>query len=134
MAGIFKAYDVRGLYPEQLNEDIARAVGQAFPAVLDDEVLERNRSVVVSRDMRPHSRPLQEALIDGYFKDVKPFAFSVKADDAGILIEAKGELKGKNMLSRMPKGPVMRLAQYSSSVSCETVSTTQPSTMKSRSP
>jgi len=65
MAGIFKAYDVRGLYPEQLNEDIARKVGLVFRAVLDPSELDRSPSVVVSRDMRPHSEPLQDALIDG---------------------------------------------------------------------
>ncbi len=65
MAGIFKAYDVRGLYPEQLNEDIARKVGLVFRAALDESELARNPSVVVSRDMRPHSKPLQDALVDG---------------------------------------------------------------------
>ncbi len=65
MASIFKAYDVRGLYPEQLNEDIAHKVGRVFRAVLDPVELERNPSVVVSRDMRSHSKPLQEALIEG---------------------------------------------------------------------
>ncbi|MFQ5525486.1 MAG: phosphomannomutase/phosphoglucomutase [Thermoanaerobaculia bacterium] len=65
MAGIFKAYDVRGLYPEQLNEALARDIGKAFPSVLDAGELERTRSVVVSRDMRPHSEPLQAALVEG---------------------------------------------------------------------
>ncbi|MCP4201964.1 MAG: phosphomannomutase/phosphoglucomutase [bacterium] len=65
MAGIFKAYDVRGLYPEQINEDIARKVGLVFRAVLDRDELTRNPSVVVSCDMRTHSRPLQDALVDG---------------------------------------------------------------------
>jgi phosphomannomutase len=32
--GIFKAYDVRGLYPEQIDEDVAYRLGRAFPAVL----------------------------------------------------------------------------------------------------
>jgi phosphomannomutase len=65
MAGIFKAYDVRGLYPEQLNEEIARKVGLVFRAVLDQDALAKNPSVVVSCDMRPHSKPLQDALVDG---------------------------------------------------------------------
>ena len=37
MGGIFKAYDVRGLYPQQLNERVARDVGLAFRHLLDDE-------------------------------------------------------------------------------------------------
>jgi len=65
MAGIFKAYDVRGLYPEQLNEDIAEKVGRVFRAVLDERELAGNPIVVVSYDMRPHSVPLQAALIEG---------------------------------------------------------------------
>ena len=30
MSGIFKAYDIRGIYPEQLNETIAEKIGRAF--------------------------------------------------------------------------------------------------------
>ncbi|MEE2777708.1 MAG: phosphomannomutase/phosphoglucomutase [Acidobacteriota bacterium] len=65
MAGIFKAYDVRGLYPEELDETRARAIGRSFPQVLDPSDLERTRTVVVGRDMRPHGVPLCEALIEG---------------------------------------------------------------------
>ena len=65
MAGIFKAYDIRGIYPDDLNEDIARKVGMAFPAVLDQEILSENPTVVVGRDMRSHGEPLAEALIEG---------------------------------------------------------------------
>ena len=32
--GIFKAYDIRGLYPQELNEDLARQAGRAFVAYL----------------------------------------------------------------------------------------------------
>ena len=64
MAGIFKAYDVRGLYPEQLNEDIARRVGQSFQFLIDPKG-KRGNKIVVGHDMRPHSDPLQAALIDG---------------------------------------------------------------------
>ena len=65
MTGIFKAYDVRGLYPSQLDERVARDVGLAFRHLLDDEDRAHGNSVVVSRDMRAHSEPLCEALIDG---------------------------------------------------------------------
>ena len=65
MGGIFKAYDVRGLYPQQLNERVARDVGLAFRHLLDDEDRAHGNSVVVSRDMRVHSVPLCEALIEG---------------------------------------------------------------------
>jgi len=65
MAGIYKAYDVRGLYPEQINEEIAYQIGLAFHNVLEDADRSPGSEVVVSRDMRSHSEPLSEALIDG---------------------------------------------------------------------
>jgi phosphomannomutase len=66
MAGIFKAYDVRGIYPSELDEAAARRIGQAFRAVLDDEDFAHGgETVVVSRDMRPSSGPLAEALVEG---------------------------------------------------------------------
>src|SRR5262245_48227038 len=65
MAGIFKAYDVRGIVPTQLNEEIAREIGLAFQHVLDAEDRANGNAVVVSRDMRSHSPGLEKALIDG---------------------------------------------------------------------
>ena len=65
MAGIFKAYDIRGTYPDQVNESIAYRVGYHFRDLLDDEDLARGPVVVVSRDMRAHSVPLAEALKNG---------------------------------------------------------------------
>ena len=66
MAGIFKAYDVRGIYPTQIDEAIARKVGRAFRAVLDEaDLAHGGERVVVSRDMRPSSEPLAAALIEG---------------------------------------------------------------------
>ncbi|HLF56409.1 MAG TPA: phosphomannomutase/phosphoglucomutase [Thermoanaerobaculia bacterium] len=66
MAGIFKAYDVRGIYPTEIDETMARKIGQAFRAVLDDDDFAHGgHTVVVSRDMRPSSRPLADALVDG---------------------------------------------------------------------
>ena len=59
MAGIFKAYDIRGIYPEQLNTEIAKRIGRAFV------VHTGAKKVVIGRDMRPHSVPLFEALAEG---------------------------------------------------------------------
>ena len=64
MAGIFKAYDVRGLYPGQLNEPIARRIGEAMQFLVDPNG-ERGREIVVGHDMRPHSEPLVAALEEG---------------------------------------------------------------------
>ncbi len=65
MAGIFKAYDVRGIYPEQLDEEMARKIGLAFQHVLDEEDRAQGNRVIVSRDMRSHSEPLCAALTEG---------------------------------------------------------------------
>jgi phosphomannomutase len=68
MGGIFKAYDVRGIYPSQLDETMAERIGRAFWHVLatDGEVGDGRRAqVIVSRDMRSHSLPLQAALVRG---------------------------------------------------------------------
>jgi phosphomannomutase len=59
MASIFKAYDIRGIYGDSLTDDLAHRIGRAFATFL------RCRKVVVGRDMRPHSRPLFDALARG---------------------------------------------------------------------
>ena len=56
---IVKAYDVRGTVPDQLNEDVARAVGAALVRVLEAD------KVVVGHDMRGSSPGLVAAFADG---------------------------------------------------------------------
>ena len=56
---VFKAYDVRGLYPGQINEALAEQIGRAFVAYLGA------RRIVVSRDMRLSSPTLTTAFIEG---------------------------------------------------------------------
>ncbi|MCP4178823.1 MAG: phosphomannomutase/phosphoglucomutase [bacterium] len=59
MAGVFKSYDIRGIYPEELNEKLAEKIGKAYATFLKPE------NVVVGYDMRKHSKPLFEALTKG---------------------------------------------------------------------
>jgi phosphomannomutase len=63
VAAIFKAYDVRGLVPDQLDETVARAAGAAFVEVLD--VLAGPGAVVIGYDMRPSSPALAAAFAEG---------------------------------------------------------------------
>ncbi|TDO51334.1 phosphomannomutase [Kribbella sp. VKM Ac-2527] len=63
VAAIFKAYDVRGVVPDQLDESVARATGAAFVEVLD--VLTGAGAVVVGYDMRPSSPALAAAFAEG---------------------------------------------------------------------
>jgi len=65
MAGIFKAYDIRGIYPDQIDETVAYRVGYHFRRLLDEHDLAESNEIVVSRDMRSHSVPLCEALKRG---------------------------------------------------------------------
>src|SRR5215510_2819219 len=63
VAAIFKAYDVRGVVPDQLDESVARATGAAFVEVLD--ILAGPGAVVVGYDMRPSSPGLAAAFAEG---------------------------------------------------------------------
>jgi phosphomannomutase len=65
MAGIFKAYDIRGTYPDQLDETTGFYVGYYFKDLLDEDDLALGPVVVVSRDMRSHSIPLSHAVKNG---------------------------------------------------------------------
>jgi phosphomannomutase len=56
---IFKAYDVRGIYPDEIDEDTARSIGRAFVAYLEA------KRIAVGRDMRLSSPALAAAFIDG---------------------------------------------------------------------
>ena len=70
---IFKAYDVRATYPSPLNEDAAWKVGHATAQFLKrsrqtlaaGQKVKLEDTMVVGRDMRPHSPALAKALIDG---------------------------------------------------------------------
>jgi phosphomannomutase len=59
LAATFKAYDVRGTVPDQIDDDLARRVGNAFVAVTDAE------RVVVGHDMRPSSPGMSRAFAEG---------------------------------------------------------------------
>ena len=59
MAGIFKAYDIRGIYGKDLTEELAYRIGRAYVTFL------KPGKVVVGHDMRPHSKPLFDALARG---------------------------------------------------------------------
>lgn len=55
----FKAYDIRGRVPDQLNDDVAYRIGRAFVQFLDA------KNVVVGHDIRLTSAGLTDALIEG---------------------------------------------------------------------
>ena len=61
LSAVFKAYDVRGTVPDQIDEDLARAVGGAFVQVTDAA----GTGVVVGYDMRPSSPGMARAFAEG---------------------------------------------------------------------
>ena len=70
---IFKAYDIRGVYPEQLDEDAARRIGSAFARFAESD------RIAVGRDMRTSSPSLAAAFIEG-------------ANGAGVSVTDVGEV------------------------------------------
>jgi phosphomannomutase len=72
-ANIFKAYDVRGIYPVEINAPVARRVAEAFARIL------KPQKVVVGQDVRAHGEELKKAVIDGLL------AAGVDVVDIGII-------------------------------------------------
>ena len=59
---IFRGYDIRGIYGNDLNEEVAYKVGQGFGSYISE--LGKTKAIV-GRDNRTHSESMQKALIDG---------------------------------------------------------------------
>ena len=59
LMGIFKAYDIRGIHPTELDAEIARKIGRAFSELLDPG------PVIVGRDARVHSPEVSDAVCAG---------------------------------------------------------------------
>jgi len=56
---IFKAYDVRGTYPDQIDERLVRAIGSAFATFV------KTPTILMARDMRPSGTTLCDAFAEG---------------------------------------------------------------------
>ena len=107
----FKAYDIRGKVPEDLNPTLAKAIGQAFVAELGAKV------VVVGHDIRLESPALAEALMAGLTEaganvidiglcgtEEVYFATFHKDADGGIMITASHNPKGYNGMKLVREG------------------------------
>ena len=57
---VFKAYDIRGIYPTTINEEIAYAIAQGYA-----NYVKPNGKVAVGRDVRLHSKDIQKAIMKG---------------------------------------------------------------------
>jgi len=100
---IFKAYDIRGIYPDQLDRETARRIGHAFVQYLSC------KNVVIGRDMRLSSPVLLEHLTQGITDagcdvidiglcstDALYFTVGKYGYDAGIMITASHNPKEYN--------------------------------------
>ena len=61
---IFKAYDIRGTFPDQIDESLARRIGQAYAAFMGGKQA-GEKCYVVGRDMRTMAPDISDAFIDG---------------------------------------------------------------------
>jgi phosphomannomutase len=108
--GIFKAYDVRGLYPQELNEEAARLIGRGFVSYLNA------RRIAVSRDMRLSSPSMAAAFIEGaraqgadvvdygmMGTDMLYFAVARDGHDGGVQITASHNPKEYNGIKMVRK-------------------------------
>jgi phosphomannomutase len=107
---IFKAYDVRGVYPGEVNEEAARAIGGAFVAYLGA------KRIAVGRDMRLSSPAIASAFIDGAVAqgaevvdygmiatDMLYFAVARDRHDGGVEITASHNPKQYNGMKMVRK-------------------------------
>ncbi len=111
---IFKAYDIRGVYPSQLDEDGAYAIARSYAVILKRENPGRALTIAVGGDMRLSTPSLKQRVIQGLLdsglnvEDVglvsTPtfyFAVSYFAHDGGIQVSAShnpGEYNGLKMV------------------------------------
>ena len=108
---IFKAYDVRGLYPSEINEEAARLIGRGYVAYLNA------KRIAVSRDMRLSSPSVAQAFIDGATEqgadvvdygmmgtDMLYFAVATDGHDGGVQITASHNPKEYNGVKMVRQG------------------------------
>ncbi len=113
LAHIFKAYDIRGLSPSELNPTLARRIGIAFVDYLGA------RTIAIGRDMRDTSPGLAEAFTAGarsrganvidigmVSTDMLYFAVASQSLDGGAMLTASHNPKQYNGIKLVRAGAV----------------------------
>ncbi len=65
---IFKAYDIRGIYPKELDEKLAEKIARGYAKLIKNELKKKRITIVVGKDMRKSSTPLIKSVIKGLTK------------------------------------------------------------------
>lgn len=109
---IFKAYDIRGIYPQELDEETAYKIARAFAVLRQGELVDKKEiKIVVGQDMRLSSPALAKAVKQGLADQgiqvidiglaATPtfyFAVSYYGYDGGMLVSASHNPKEYNGL------------------------------------
>ncbi|MBX7186905.1 MAG: phosphomannomutase/phosphoglucomutase [Vicinamibacteria bacterium] len=113
LSSIFKAYDIRGLSPSELDPPLARRIGIAFVDYL------KAKNIVIGRDMRDTSPQLAAAFIEGarsrganvvdigmVSTDMLYYAVASQAKDGGAMLTASHNPKQYNGIKLVRSGAI----------------------------
>ncbi|MBU2263562.1 hypothetical protein KJ750_02855, partial [Patescibacteria group bacterium] len=102
---IFKEYDIRGIYPKEINKKVAREIGAVFVRFLG----KKKQNIIVGRDLRSSAPKLAKGFIEGAIEKgadiidigavTSPmlyYAVSLLRADAGAMITASHNPKQYN--------------------------------------
>ncbi len=112
-SAIFKDYDVRGTYPDQINGDVARSIAHAIVRKFDP------KSVAICRDMRLSGEEIKNAFVEVFTDlgidvtdlglggtEIQYFAAGTKDFDLVLMISASHNPPEYNGIKLVKKGPI----------------------------
>ncbi len=113
---IFRTYDIRGIYPTELNEEKAKIIAKAFFQFINENSEESNKKVAVGCDARLSSPKIKESVVSGLVESganvediglvttpLLNFTVAYYEKDAGIMITASHNPKEYNGLKLIGK-------------------------------
>ena len=116
---IFKAYDIRGVYPETINKEVAYKIGYAFSQIVGGE------TVCIGSDMRISGPEIKKALFQGLSNgglriidiglvstDMLTFAVGRYGYDGGIMITASHNPSQYSGMKMVAKNAVPISSEY----------------------
>lgn len=110
---IFRAYDIRGTYPDQINEEIAYRIGRAYVR------LTGSKQIIIGRDLRQASADMMNELVSGLIdegahvisageiaNDMLAFAVTNYNFDGGLILSASHNPIGYGGVKMIKPGAV----------------------------